>query len=491
MADSNKGWGWLARGFEVDLRSLALFRIALAGLVLFDLADRARDFAAMYTDAGVLNGGARVDLYGPLVQLSVHHWFTSMPAAEAAVFVLHALVAAAMLAGWRTRWTTVATWVLVCSLQRANVPILGGGDVLVRLLLFWGMFLPLGARFSLDARRDSGLRGLSNTQVGWPGGALLLQVAMMYWFTAILKTAGETWQNGSALGIAFQNRYYLTPLGAGLAPGEAMSKLMTYATLALEYVGPLLAFSPWARGPLRMAMVVVFIVFHASIELSMDVAMFSWASAVAWLAFIPSWAWDRGAKGTGAPAGAPGALERLRDIGLGVALVYVLLVNLCQLPWAWARHFTPPRPLLMIGDALWLTQRWTMFAPDPRDEYFWWILEGRLADGSRVDLWRDGAAIRHEEPALVSREFPSMRWRVYFMSLQFPEASHVGRLPLLARYAAREWNADHPAGAAVERLRITAVRRRIGQPADLTPILFYEYDATTDREIFSVRPAGP
>jgi hypothetical protein len=44
----------LAELFGVDLRSLALFRIALAALLLADLARRAGDFTAFYTEAGVL-----------------------------------------------------------------------------------------------------------------------------------------------------------------------------------------------------------------------------------------------------------------------------------------------------------------------------------------------------------------------------------------------------------------------------------------------------
>jgi hypothetical protein len=49
-------WGYekLVEVFGADLRSLALFRIVLALLVLVDLTNRATDFYAHYTDAGVL-----------------------------------------------------------------------------------------------------------------------------------------------------------------------------------------------------------------------------------------------------------------------------------------------------------------------------------------------------------------------------------------------------------------------------------------------------
>src|SRR5215210_7054795 len=40
--------------FSADLRSLALFRMVLALLVLADLANRATDLTAHYTDEGIL-----------------------------------------------------------------------------------------------------------------------------------------------------------------------------------------------------------------------------------------------------------------------------------------------------------------------------------------------------------------------------------------------------------------------------------------------------
>ena len=40
--------------FGIDLRTLALFRVGLAVLLLADLALRARDLSAHYTDAGIL-----------------------------------------------------------------------------------------------------------------------------------------------------------------------------------------------------------------------------------------------------------------------------------------------------------------------------------------------------------------------------------------------------------------------------------------------------
>jgi hypothetical protein len=50
------GWGraWIDEAFGADLRSLAALRIVLALVVLADLAGRAANLTAHYTDDGVL-----------------------------------------------------------------------------------------------------------------------------------------------------------------------------------------------------------------------------------------------------------------------------------------------------------------------------------------------------------------------------------------------------------------------------------------------------
>ena len=56
--------------------------------------------------------------------------------------------------GYRARLATIACWFLVMSIHNRNPMILSAGDILLRLLLFWAMFLPLGARYSVDAALD-------------------------------------------------------------------------------------------------------------------------------------------------------------------------------------------------------------------------------------------------------------------------------------------------------------------------------------------------
>jgi len=73
--------------------------------------------------------------------------------------------------------------------------VLNGGDTLLRLVLFWAMFAPMGARFSVDALRTGGREGriLSVGTVG-----LLCQVVVMYAANVAMKHDGDVWLRATA-----------------------------------------------------------------------------------------------------------------------------------------------------------------------------------------------------------------------------------------------------------------------------------------------------
>ena len=58
--------------FSIDYGSLAVFRIALALLIIFDLINRARELTAHYTDFGVLPRAALIDRFSHPLWISIH-----------------------------------------------------------------------------------------------------------------------------------------------------------------------------------------------------------------------------------------------------------------------------------------------------------------------------------------------------------------------------------------------------------------------------------
>ncbi len=89
--------------FGIDLRSLALFRVGLALLLLADLALRLADLEAFYTDFGILPRAAHGALIGAHENLWSLHLVTGSVAGQALLFTLAAACAVALPLGWRTR----------------------------------------------------------------------------------------------------------------------------------------------------------------------------------------------------------------------------------------------------------------------------------------------------------------------------------------------------------------------------------------------------
>ena len=135
--------------FTLDLRSIALFRIGLSLCLLLDLFLRSFDLRAFYTDEGVLSRADWLEI-APKLHWSLHAasgdaWFQSI------LFIATAMFALCLLFGYRTRLMTFLCWAMTVSLLNRNTYISQAGDELLVILLFWAMFLPLHARYSVDA----------------------------------------------------------------------------------------------------------------------------------------------------------------------------------------------------------------------------------------------------------------------------------------------------------------------------------------------------
>ena len=130
--------------WSLDTRSLAVFRIGLASIILVDLVNRARDLTAHYADAGIL---PRATLWNWMYWYLSPHMISGSVYFEAALFLIAGCFAFLLLVGYKTRLATAATWFLLCSLLVRNPFVSNAGDGLLRLLLLWGIFLPLGASY--------------------------------------------------------------------------------------------------------------------------------------------------------------------------------------------------------------------------------------------------------------------------------------------------------------------------------------------------------
>ena len=479
------------RRLGVDARALAAFRVALGLLVVADLALRSRDLVAFHTDAGVLPRAALVDgpanpLHLTLYLVSGDAWFVAL------LFATTAATALAMTVGYRTRAATVATWLLLVSLQNRNPLVLNGGDVLFRLLLFWALFLPLGARWSVDARRREGSAASFVASAG--SAALLLQVVVMYTANAAFKLSGDLWRSGDAILYVFSLDQFVVRLGDVLVGYPALLRALDHVWLAMLVGSAALVL---ATGWRRAALVPLYMGMHLGMALTMMLGLFPFVGVAALVPFLPPVVWDRleraaadrgfDARGGTALRWLDDRLPRVRvsDVprwlsragrGAEAALpaVFLVLVLLWNLQGAGVDAL--PDEAEPAVEVTRTDQYWNMFAPEPLQVDGWYVVPARLEDGSRVDLWA-GGAVRYDKPPDVARTYPNARWRKYLVNLW--RTRNRWARPYLATYLCERWNAEHDVEVTSLTLVYVEQRTVLGaaeEPTERVELLEHECD---------------
>jgi hypothetical protein len=493
--------GTLDRLFGIDGRSLAAFRVALGAVVVADLATRAADLEAHYTDAGVLPREA----FHRLFALSDWYWslhlWTGSFAGQAVLFGAALVAACALVVGYRTRLAAAVTWFLTVSLQARNPMILYGADQLIRMLLFWSLFLPLGAEWSLDRRRDAAPQDPPRRHLSAATAALLLQPCLMYVFSGALKQ-NPSWHSGAALSYALSSDMFATPLGHRLLAYPHLLQRLTPVVPWFEMLVPVALFVPWATMAFRTAALLFLAGFHLVLGLLFATGLFQYVALAGLLPFVPGGAWDRlarlmpahrlprpvaGPPGTGRPPPEPARRWLAAGGQLLVAglFLYVVAWNVAglrleeystrnSLPWIrewWAaghqgipltfRDYVVER---MMGDLGWigrvagLQQRWDMFYRTSVEDRGWHIVVGTLHDGREISLLEGGRPLEggtRSRPASVADLYPTTRWATYFAYLRTPGAEPARRL--LPPVIARRWARQRP-DLPIETLRIVFVQ---------------------------------
>lgn len=287
--------GFLDKRYGLDLRSLALLRIGLAWVILADLFTRMGDLVAHYTDAGVLPRQAASEIL-PASYWSIH-LLSGQAGIQVLIFLVAVILALALLVGYKTRLVTIVSWAMLISLHNRNPALIFAADDVLRAVMFWAMFLPLGAKYSLDSALNTASQDLPQRFFGVATVAFMVQQCFIYMFSAFFKTTSPTWwSEGSAVYYALSFDQYVTPLGAWLLNLGGLLSLFTVVTLILEWLGPLLLFVPVRTDLFRNIAIVTFISLHLGFGLTLNLGIFPALSVVTWLAFIPTSTWDSWAK---------------------------------------------------------------------------------------------------------------------------------------------------------------------------------------------------
>jgi hypothetical protein len=501
------------RLFSIDIRALATLRIAMGTILLLDLAIRSTSLIDHYTDLGVLPRPARVTAYEYAGESSAQYWWSIHMMNGAGWFQLLLFLAAMwfavwLLLGYRTWLATVLSWFFLVSLHSRLPSVVQGGDVLLRLLLFWSMFAPLGAAWSIDRRRDTSGSSPPNTICSMATVCLLLQPVVMYWFAAYAKLAPAWTSEYSAIYYALELDFYARPLGVALRAYPQLLTGMTIGTYWLEWIGPAVAFLPWRTGFWRMGVVAVFWIFHLGLTLTMHLGFFSYVAMVSWLVFLPSEFWDSvqrfcsrwyavlpacnsnylGAVGQKLWRSPAAPHRKLRKpVACSLAAIFVLDVVMNGLVMR-ADEQGPAGPVWAhnLVSALHLEQAWFLFAPRPPRDDGWCLMRGVLVDGTEVNLWQPGEPLPWSKPAQVSDQFPNHRWRKLITSLFWQSGNE--ELSCLSDWLRWRWNAKYSKGNAdreVQLVEIVFYRERTPPPGEpmepVEPLLLWNWDYVEGR----------
>ncbi|WP_435097095.1 HTTM domain-containing protein [Halorubrum sp. N11] len=440
----------LRRRIGIDVRALAAFRIALGVTLLVDLALRARNLTAFYTDAGVLPRSLLTESY-PLARFSLYA-LSGEAWAAAVLFLLAAVTAVALAVGYRTRLAAAVSLVLLASLQARNPFVLNAGDTLLWQLLGAGLLCPLGARWSVDAvraRAGMGERGgmregrsPEGARFVAPQSALLLTVVVgVYVSNAVVKLRGEAWPAGEAVETVFRLTSLHGPLGGLVPESPALLAAAAYGWLALLVASPLLVA---AAGRVRTALAGVLVAAHLSMALTLQIGIFSLVSATALLPFFPPVVWDR-IESLAAPmigrfrsaverrseplsdrsvAGPPSeiGLDRVTRDSLVAAVAAVLLVSLLAWTAMGLGVVDAPESVAAVSDPA--ESDWDMFAPEPPSTDSLVLATATTAGGERIDaLYGDPVAT--DRPPSDARGYPTARWRKHVSLLSVDDTERV------------------------------------------------------------------
>lgn len=241
------GW-WNGFWFErFDPVSLGVFRIFLGSLIAVFYLALYPNWERYYAADGVTSLGR---FPNPDDSWTLFHWTEAI--LPIGVFWWIGLGAAVSLAlGWKTRWCTAILFALQSSLLNRSLPAMNGEDVAFRMLLFWGLFAPLGHRLSLDSllrRRHTGWARRELPTI-WATRAMQVNFVLIYAISLPYKLVDDTsWWNGDALYYAVANdmwRRWPWP-EVFYAFGGGLSMVLTYGTLLAEAGFVVLV---WFAGP--------------------------------------------------------------------------------------------------------------------------------------------------------------------------------------------------------------------------------------------------
>jgi hypothetical protein len=448
---------YLKRLISLDLRALAFMRIGVAATIIADLIIRFSDLEAHYTDYGVLPMDALFRYLWNQHYFSFYTIANSLPL-MGILFFINMLSAGFLMIGYRTRLFSVICWAFLLSLHNRNPLINQGGDDLLRLVLFLGIFLPWGYCYSLDAIKNSHAKIYSYSYFSMAGFAYMLQIICMYVFSALLKTSGEWTSDFTAIYYALSLDQILLPFGQVIFPYYNFLLVATFLVYHTELLLPFVLLSPFFNSFFRIVFFSIMTLMHIGIALSLNVGLFPYISIVCSLGILPPAVFQGLGKlrilqqvknvfsllpfPASVKAGHGFPKENLIQSNLMIFFsITILAINLETIG---EFSFLPNTNYNWVVKTLRIDQHWAMFAPSVFKDDGWFMFIGKTEDNKEINIHESvkDNSISYHKPVYVAGTYKNDRWRKYSEGVLMISNNHFR--PFYCSFLINSWNRDHP-----------------------------------------------
>ena len=256
-------------------------RIGFALIILTDVAHALYYLHFFYTEQGFLPLSALVTFVPPpgICLFLLSRWWIF----AAVLISLLGVAAAALLVGYQTRLATVACWLLLFGLHQRNPYVLYGGDSWLLQSIFWCIFLPWGASWSVDEADE--------TAPGGPAAVgLIFQTALIYFLSGWGKL-NPSWLDGSAISRFLQADELRGAFGRQLLYYPELLNNITRLLPWVEMVAAVAILLPFWSGRIRALALGGFAIFHLALVPAVQLRTFSWVGLCVVLGLMPSIVW--------------------------------------------------------------------------------------------------------------------------------------------------------------------------------------------------------
>ncbi|MBK8090826.1 MAG: HTTM domain-containing protein [Verrucomicrobiaceae bacterium] len=282
-----KAWNsfWFARQ---DPLPMAVCRIGVGALLLAMFLALTPNWDRFYAADGMLQ------LHDEQLYAGRHQdWYSLLYWTEGVVpvgFWRHVCVACSvgLMLGWRTRLMTISLFLLMTSLINRCPWVVNGEDLVLRMLLFYGMFSPWGMRLSLDARRHAS-KALPTLPLVWAWRLMQVNFLLIYAVSLPYKFAQEpAWWTGDAMHWAVASDMWWEK---GRMPWITLAldgwirRGITWGTVIVEGLAPFLV---WFRAT-RVPMTLCLVALHVGIAFTIPgVTLFTLSMVAGAALFLPA-----------------------------------------------------------------------------------------------------------------------------------------------------------------------------------------------------------